>query len=297
MKCDAIIIIAKPEQIPYLKLRYGDVAIDISDVNLNVTREPLSSQKRHVCIYYVSVAQKYVGLDTANFAMHHIANLFSQATKESFGFIAPTTYFICQPWNAINPKIIFDYRQSIRQARYDAKMHSRCYFEFKVLNQEQNKLSNLGDRSHILLFSHHLLDVWKLLKEMYITSNKSNIRKSKFSDFHPETINFHPFIVNHNDYYNLQKWSEYVRLMNDMQSIDTTSIFAKYEDLIMKSNLKFMPNMKNIDEFDVWNDLTFDNLTLSTVESKNFKRWKQKREKLRTRNPNDLGYNGPKSEK
>jgi len=217
MKADAIILICLPEQLPFFKVRYGDIFFDTQhqlDVRDSKTLRPIP-------IYYTCVAEKYLGkYDSETFNMFYISNVFLKAVDESFGMFSPTHFIYILPYACIFPgEWVGEERMQSR------KLH---FFQLSIetrqqLSKFQLKLKSgqfLPNSSHTILRVEEVKEIWNEIKQMITDENFNKIPASKFAEITPSTFidkykNYElNFEINDHNFYDLRKWENYVEAMN-----------------------------------------------------------------------------------
>jgi Rad3-related DNA helicase len=224
--CDLIIIVCRPEQVPYFRLKYGDVFLNYANAYYKDVKINNEDTAKPVPIYYFCVSEKYRDkIDNDSFCVFNAAHCFAQAIDETFSFMSPTHFFFCFPTVVISPDHFLKdgargtatFWQLWHDYSDQAKTQRRK-FQFRI--KETKEL--MPRHSHSILFLDDIKEIWQDISTKY--RDICNFQQSK-TDFMNNYLNFEkiasPYLENYELFYdipkeyvfNVENWNEYVDLL------------------------------------------------------------------------------------
>lgn len=278
-RCDYVVIVAAPEQIPILKMKYGDGFYDLIDVNFLNWSKSAYELARPMGILYISPQQHYAELFGTAFNMANVAKMLRSSLDDAFELIGPSTYFMVLPWIVINPQFL---HENIVQIR---KFTRHCSAPKMQLNLEFRGESDIvfGDSSHRLLKWWQLRDTYAKLIEMSKTSTSENVRNAKINEVIEPGLKPGIFTVPDEHHFNIKTWKGNIQLINAMEkaSENENCIFPN-EIMRIHANIPNLPKMHYFEDLQIMNDVSFGQMQIKRDFHKEYKLWK-KRKTLRAR--------------
>ncbi len=285
VRADVIILICKPEQIPYYKIRYGDAFIDMQYCSWeDIVNKEIRNQ-RTIPIYYISPGDKYKKFDTEAFNMFYITKLFMKAIDETFGVLCPTNFFYILPYIIISPNEFMRNSGTNRFRMFQDNFQLKTdKSRFQFMTDQNQYLPNL---SHTFLHFSDIEIIWDKLENVYKEYKSKNIEAIEISTLTLQDIiedhrNLeHNFIISNENVFDLRTWKEYIRLISKLEE-------EKYSDSISRSNAlatKYVNNLPNL-TYHLSGPIIYDNpysnkISKNSKKNIEFERWKKMREKLR----------------
>lgn len=262
--CKHIIIIASPEQIPLLKLKYGDAILNTESIDFEEDQRLINTKV--VELFYISPSIRYKKMWSYHFNILHIADAYLRAHQYTFEHMGPNKFFICLPWIVINPYSLIKKRQDVRDAFYltqDKRVNNIFQYNFLSDNERFHPFS------HSTVYSKYLQNSFKTILPIH----QSGRQDDYFIDLNEKysSISFPK-----QDWYDLSKWKEYIKLCTDIAEEDDPIVHFK-----MDAKIYNMPRLASFNDLKLNHDLNFSTFKIDKKENPfhEWKRWKKRRKK------------------
>jgi len=200
LNANSIVLVCRPEQIVYLKSRYGDVLYWNRNAEIYKT----------ITMFYISVSTRYFGkYDSITFNQIYGAHIFNNATLDSFGRDYANSFIL------IDPRLLFD-----PLTKMQIFEHIRSYFygsKGDMLFSKQEE--RVPHYAYSILTVETIKQLWNILSTT-VKNKPSIIEFAKLDLKHfydqikqPERIFELLFPIHH-----LGQWQEYVELLSSIQN-------------------------------------------------------------------------------
>lgn len=298
MVCHMIILICKPEQLPYLKHRYGDVFINHYDSTKAIIKYENDRNSNPIPIYYIPVATKYRKhkVDTEVFNIFHIADCFFKAMKEVFALKEPRSLFIVFPYIVVHPNEFMEkdkakyyhFKEMLYKIAMQAKLqHEITSFRFGLSKGFDKDTEDFPNNSHCMITMKTAMEIFNKLSTLYQDyrhnkTDKEELLKLTLRDVAGEFFDHNPhrFLVSREHFFDLRKWSEYLRLQQFIES--RKGIYIQYaahwmcKQTIKLQNLTYdfaEPIIEDTDPYCI--------KPAQSIKNRQYESWKIRRDRLR----------------
>lgn len=198
----SVILVCKPEQLLYLKSRYGDV----------LTFNKKGELDRVITMFYITVSSRYCGkYDTVFFNLIYGANILSETTLDSFGVEYSNYYLLIDPRHIFDPIINTRVFNPIKEYLYNGIFgdmlfahegiylpnHSYSFITTATVKALWAKIKSLIKEKNITLLEFYKLTFSSLYNELKVPERVFNLQFPTFDLF---------------------TWEDYVNLISYIQS-------------------------------------------------------------------------------
>lgn len=196
---NSIIFVCRPEQMPYLKSRYGDVIVFFKDEIILKT----------ITMLYVTVASRYFKkYDSVMFNMVYGAKVFKDAIFDSFGVEYASQFLLIDPRLLMDPMATVKYFEIIRK-----------YF---TMNLKSDMLFEHNDNifpyhSYSFISPSTITALWTKIREKVIQkTTPEDFSTLTLTDLYKEIKTPDRVFKFQSNLYKLGMWKDYVALLNFM---------------------------------------------------------------------------------
>lgn len=271
IKCDYVIIVAAPEQIPILKMKYGDSFYNLLEMEISDSDWKVENAKP-MGIFYVSPAERYKKFSSYPFNLVHIANIFRKGLDEAFSILGPSMYFVCLPWIVVNPQYLMENTEQFLEHR------KKCAQDKLDLQMQDENGQLLPGTSHRLVKTRYMMNAWEKLKKNYDFKSPGPILKLNLEDLLDPAPKPSGFSIPNDKWYDISKWHENMRIMNDLNNLPENERSIVGDQMLrLHANVRHLPKLVHFEELRVLNSLKFMDVEIQRDFHRDYQTWKKKR--------------------
>lgn len=180
--------------------------------------------------------------------------------------MGPKRFFICLPWIVINPYSLIRKSQNVIDAfmfSYDKKIN--LIFQSHYLSDDEK----FHPFSHSTVDSKYLQNSFKSVLATHQLGHQNEL-------FFDSNEKYSSVSFPNQDWYDLSKWKEYIRLCTDIVDEDDPIVSFKLDAKIYD-----MPRLASFNDLKLNHDLNFSTFKIDRKENPfdEWKRWKKRRKK------------------